>query len=143
MNDRNRLAQLHVLLDRLGQLPASEERDRMLREVRARAVDVDTGVRPAPMRPYVREPAVAVAVAPAAVVKPQRPAVCRQAVRVAAPPRPVPALRRPSGAALVVVGAEAADHLEIGGVLWLDDLPGAPDDAAAASPAPWARGLRG
>jgi hypothetical protein len=50
MNDRQRLDQLRVLLDRVERLPTSTEREWMLSEVRARAVDVETGVRPRPMR---------------------------------------------------------------------------------------------
>src|SRR5881398_1641115 len=50
MNDRDRLEQLRELLARLERMPASGERDWMLREVRARAVDVETGVRPVAMR---------------------------------------------------------------------------------------------
>jgi hypothetical protein len=37
------------LVARLEQLPASSERDRMLSEVRSRAVDLDTGVEPRAM----------------------------------------------------------------------------------------------
>src|SRR3954468_14645482 len=50
MNDRDRLEQLRELLVRLKRMPASAERDWMLAEVRARAVDVETGVKPAAMR---------------------------------------------------------------------------------------------
>src|SRR3954451_23805386 len=50
MNDRDRLEQLRALLVRLKRMPASAERDWMLGEVRARAVDVETGVKPAAMR---------------------------------------------------------------------------------------------
>jgi hypothetical protein len=42
MNDRVRLDQLRRLLDRLERMPASADRDWMLAEVRARAVDVET-----------------------------------------------------------------------------------------------------
>jgi hypothetical protein len=44
-----RLSQLKRLAARLEQLPASPERDRMLSEVRSRAVDLDTGVTPRAM----------------------------------------------------------------------------------------------
>src|SRR4051812_5606960 len=50
MNDRDRLEQLRALLVRLKRMPASAERGWMLAEVRARAVDVETGVKPAAMR---------------------------------------------------------------------------------------------
>jgi hypothetical protein len=44
-----RRTQLKRLVERLEQLPASPARDRMLSEVRSRAVDLDTGVPPRPM----------------------------------------------------------------------------------------------
>src|SRR3954447_24611774 len=47
MNDRDRLEQLRALLVRLERMPVSAERDWMIGEVRARAVDVETGVKPA------------------------------------------------------------------------------------------------
>src|SRR4051812_29919644 len=50
MSDRDRLEQLQVLAGRLALMPASAERDWMLAEVRARAVDVETGVMPAALR---------------------------------------------------------------------------------------------
>src|SRR4051794_33372855 len=50
MNDHDRLEQLRVLLVRLEQMPASAQRDWMLGEVRARAVDVETGAEPTAMR---------------------------------------------------------------------------------------------
>jgi hypothetical protein len=46
----DRLEQLRALLVRVERMPASAGRDWMLGEVRARAVDVETGVRPAAMR---------------------------------------------------------------------------------------------
>jgi hypothetical protein len=44
-----RRTQLRRLVARLEQLPASPERDRILSEVRSRAVDLDTGVKPRAM----------------------------------------------------------------------------------------------
>jgi hypothetical protein len=43
MSTAERVRQLRDLADRLDRLPATEERDRMLGKVRARAVDLDTG----------------------------------------------------------------------------------------------------
>jgi hypothetical protein len=51
MTQRHRLDQLHALIDQLERLPASPDRDWMMAEVRARAVDVETGARPGPIRP--------------------------------------------------------------------------------------------
>jgi hypothetical protein len=50
-----RVKRLNDMVDRIERLPASEVRDRLLREVRSRAVDVDTGVTPRAMLP-LREP---------------------------------------------------------------------------------------
>src|SRR5919106_837919 len=50
-----RVKRLKDLIDLLERLPASPERDRVLSEVRSRAVDVDTGVTPRAMLP-LREP---------------------------------------------------------------------------------------
>src|SRR5690349_382111 len=50
MNDRERLQQLRGMLDRLERMPASPDRDWMLSEVRARAVDVESGMPAGPMR---------------------------------------------------------------------------------------------
>jgi hypothetical protein len=44
-----RRTQLKRLVERLEQLPASPQRDRVLSEVRSRAVDLDTGVTPRAM----------------------------------------------------------------------------------------------
>lgn len=50
-----RIKRLKDLVDQLERLPASPDRDRVLSEVRSRAVDLDTGVTPRAMLP-VREP---------------------------------------------------------------------------------------
>jgi hypothetical protein len=44
-----RRMRLQQLVERLEQLPASPDRERMLSEVRSRAVDLDTGVTPRAM----------------------------------------------------------------------------------------------
>src|SRR5687768_13106016 len=53
-----RVKRLRDLVAQIELLPVSPERDRLLREFRSRAVDVDTGVTPRAMLP-VREPALA------------------------------------------------------------------------------------
>jgi hypothetical protein len=53
---RTRVERLRDLVEVIEHLPASPERDRLLSEARARAVDVDTGVTPRAMLP-LREPA--------------------------------------------------------------------------------------
>ena len=50
-----RVKRLKDLVGLLERLPASPDRDRVLSEVRSRAVDLDTGVRPRAMLP-VRDP---------------------------------------------------------------------------------------
>jgi hypothetical protein len=50
-----RVKRLKDLVEKLERLPPSPDRDRMLSEVRSRAVDVDTGVTPRAMLP-LREP---------------------------------------------------------------------------------------
>jgi hypothetical protein len=50
-----RVKRLKDLVERLEKLPATPDRDRVLSEVRSRAVDLDTGVKPRAMLP-VREP---------------------------------------------------------------------------------------
>jgi hypothetical protein len=48
---KDRRERLKLLLDQIGRLPESPERDRMLWEIRSRAVDLDTGVSPRAMVP--------------------------------------------------------------------------------------------
>jgi hypothetical protein len=156
MNDRDRLEQLRALLVRLERMPVSAERDWMVREVRARAVDVETGVKPAAMRARSADGAQAeIPLAPKASRT--------EAAKTVAPPKPrrAPASRRPAARAerggspampatpgprssLAVAGRRPAqesvvDLLEQGGVLSLDDQP-ARADAASRS---WSGGLRG
>ena len=136
-----RLKRLKDLVDQLERLPASPDRDRVLAEVRSRAVDVDTGVTPRAMLP-LREPTP-----PPSAPKPRpvryRPGAVQRtpaAARPAQAARPAPAPAR-----------TAAD--ELGVLLWddrssLEDspelapLPHAPRDADGSVP-PWALGLRG
>jgi hypothetical protein len=77
-NDQLRKQRLRELIAQLERLPATAERDRMLREVRGRLVDVDTGEAPSL---FVADGAEA---APKAT---PRPAV-KRAPRVSEPPRP-------------------------------------------------------
>jgi hypothetical protein len=170
MNHPDRLNRLHALADRLARLPASSDRDRMLAEVRIRAVDVETGVTPEPMRPPERDAAISEtgAAVPGKVsgtqqrrstrpspeppakmprVGPHRRSVARASmatiapsVGVATPPAGGEALQSTPRPGSV----RSLDLLEGGGVLCLGDLPAEPPASGApvASP-PWARGLRG
>jgi hypothetical protein len=137
MNDRDRLEQLRALLTRLERIPASAERDWMLAQVRSRAVDVDTGVKPAALRALPNDDAVAALAAAPATPKPKR----KPAPRPAAPRRtwnaPVAPVSPPAPAA--APPPSAVDPLELGGVLCLDDQLAVPDGPIRA----WSAGLRG
>ena len=118
-----RLKRLKDLVDQLERLPASPHRDRVLAEVRSRAVDVDTGVTPRAMLP-VREPTPPPP-APKPRPQPYRPAAVTRRPLQPAPPVPAP-----------------ADDL--GELLWddrlsLEDSPELPDGSVP----PWTLGLRG
>ena len=141
MNDRHRLGQLRDLLDRLEHMPASDDRDWMLSEVRGRVVDVEAGMPASPLRARPTDeleadlaavrPAPAKATAP---LKPQRrpPARrVREAVfHLVSPLPPVAAReRRPD---------EVVDLLEQGGEMCLDDAPA----LASSASRPWSAGLR-
>ena len=143
MNDRDRLEQLRALLLRLERMPVSAGRDRILREVRERAVDVETGVRPAAMRALSEDD-----------VEPEIPEPPRKRRPRPAPRRPVerapwgalcvgpaPAASRPSPAAARQreVPESVVDLLEQGGVLCLDDQLPAADETSRR----WSGGLRG
>jgi hypothetical protein len=114
----------------------------MLREVRARVVDVDTGIVPSPLLAGYAESALA--------ADPRLQA--RQAPRAVAPARPEPPEpdRAPRREAEVAAGEDstgAADPLTLAPdeVLSVDDPdPFRPDDARSdLAVSPWTRGLRG
>ena len=134
-----RLQRLKDLVDQLERLPASPDRDRVLAEVRSRAVDVDTGVTPRAMLP-VREP----------TPPPSEPKRRPERYRPRATTRP-PAPARPVQPARPAVAAVASD--EAGVLLWDDRL--SLEDAPELAPLPhnprnpdgtvppWTLGLRG
>lgn len=143
MGSEHRVKRLRELIEQLERLPATAERDQMLREVRARVVDVDTGV--APDGPALDPGALpgrlrrAPAPPPPAVtraVRPEPPVAPRLAPAKPAPP-PQPRADEPEGPDGVL--SLAADD-----VLLLDDPPYLPgDEQGEARVAPWTRGLRG
>src|SRR6266508_3167228 len=116
-----RVKRLKELVDLLERLPASPDRDRMLSEVRSRAVDVDTGVTPRAMLP-LREPAPA----PVLPRPPRRDRASR--ITWTAPPPPAPAvqLARPHSA--------AGHSKDPGQSLWVDERLSLED-----SPLPYVR----
>jgi len=133
-----RLQRLKDLVDQLERLPESPDRDRVLAEVRSRAVDVDTGVTPRAMLP-VREPTP-----PPSAPKP-RPKRYRFTT-----PMPTPSPARPAQPARPAVTRATTEDL---GVLLWDDrlsmedapelapLPHAKNNSDGSVP-PWAFGLR-
>jgi hypothetical protein len=163
MSDGTRLQRLHLVRARLERLPASAHRDWMLSEVRARAVDVETGAQPRSMRQFDAEAAIP----PRETAEPQSAKVDRSPpprTRAAARPARRPtdirhvaaqAVSAPPGAAIpptpdAVVApscagrADSVDLLEHGGVLCLDEVSlGASLTVPYTSSPPWARGLRG
>ena len=130
-----RLNRLRALVDRLERLPASERREWMLREARARMADVETGDEPRALRALADEPPHA---ARESTPRPRarRPVKPPSPERPPAPdPAPAPiSWTEPSPATL------ASDEL-----LWLGDPAGdglaEPGDDTAKT-APWRRGLR-
>ena len=152
MNDRERLEQLRGLLDRIERMPASADRDWMLRAVRARTVDVETGVKPAALRALpqgeadaeiaaaLASPVAAAACRKPTRVTPARRATERAAVRAPRARRALPISRPSLPAVQERAGDESAvDLLGQGGVLCLGDPPA----AAATGNRPWSAGLRG
>jgi hypothetical protein len=156
MNERDRLEQLRALLVRLERMPVSAERDWVLGEVRARAVDVETGVKPAAMRarstdgaePEIPAAPKASRTDAAQTVPPPKsrrgPASRRRAARAAWDgSRALPAT--PASCSSLAAARQRAAHesgvdlLEQGGVLCLDDQPEVADGASR----PWSGGLRG
>jgi hypothetical protein len=162
VSSEHRLKRLRHLLAQLERLPPSPERERMLREVRARVVDVDTGIAPSTLLAGHAESALAAdarlparqaprGVAPAPAAAGHRP-------RPAAPAEPPEPVRAPHDEAEVVADesfpgpgdrlSRAADEvlsLAADELLSLDDSdPFGPADAQAdRAAAPWTRGLRG
>jgi hypothetical protein len=143
VSSENRLKQLRQLLSRLERMPESPETERMLREVRARVVDVETGEKPRAMLPAdsaasfaaAPEPRPAPRPKPVASPRPARPAPQRQAT-----PAPVPAS---------VSAAQDREWLALmakNEVLSLDDsgqLSPAGEERSKTDRHPWRRGLRG
>ena len=132
---------MRELIAKIEQLPASAESERMLREVRARLVDVDTGVTPREMLPA--DPILASATEPG-------PPAARAPKAVAS--KPAGHERGPSDAARAAASLTAAEDREwlslvaTNKVLSLDDSeqispPGEP--RAEKDRRPWTRGLRG
>jgi hypothetical protein len=143
MHDRDRLKQLRALRDQLTRLPPSPDRDRMLREVGSRAVDLESSERSAvdqPRSPKPDAPADPPAHAAPAEHRPQRarraPATARRTTRGEAGR----VRSRADAADAFTASVRPTAELPEGLLLSLDDL------ATPAEPShlrPWTRGLRG
>ena len=137
MSSEHRLRRLRELLARIEQLPASSERERMLAEVRARVVDVDTGVTPRAMLPVDTVPTL-----PATDLD-RRPQERRESVPVAPPE----AVSR-SAARTTTAGLSAADDREWLSLVATNEILSLDNSAPLSSAGehdrrPWTRGLRG
>ena len=131
----DRVKRLKDLIDVVMRLPESPERDRLLSEVRSRAVDLDTGVTPRAMLPVRESDAVPVA--------PRLPK--GRAVRAPAPPRaPSRAPARPAPAPRSTADLDWDKVLSETALLSLDDAPNCwPAQQDDRSARPWTVGLRG
>jgi hypothetical protein len=135
VSSEQRLQRLRDLLAQLERLPASADRERMLREVRGRLVDVDTGVTPRAMMPIEAEAMQAAEPAPRAVRAPRpRPPVPASDAR---PPRAVPPPEPPKPVETISLG--------VSDLLSLDDPAPSPprEERSERRAGPWTRGLRG
>ena len=134
MSSADRLGQLRELVGRLERLPVTEERDSVLRKVRARVVDVDTGV----TTPQVAA-RTAVVVVDDPRVRPDVPRVARSGGRRSRPSECAP----PRVGHAVAMGG-SSDVLAVDRRLSLEDLE-APDATAFGTfgHRAWTRGLRG
>jgi hypothetical protein len=132
-----RVKRLRDLVDLLERLPASEDRDRLLSEVRSRAVDVDTGVTPRAMLP-VRAPAPP----PVLPRLPKRDGAT-SIIRTTAPP-PAPAIDVAPSAVATGPSKDPEQTLCVDERLSLEDAP-LPHVRAQGDRAvrPWTLGLRG
>ena len=135
-----RLKRLRDLLDQLERLPPSAEQERMLREVRARVVDVDTGESPRAMLPVDIDSMLDTGAGAPTTRAPKRvpppPAdERRRPVTVMVPKPPAPVSAAPPEAVCHSGVEVARERPALADVLSLDDAP--------TTTGPWTRGLRG
>jgi hypothetical protein len=136
-----RVKRLREMVDQIERLPLSPDRDRLLSEVRSRAVDVDTGVTPRAIRP-LREPETA-PVLPKPPKRDRSTSITRMAPPLAAPA--VEFARSPSAANSRYQSLEQPPWPD--GQLSLEDsLQPSPPEVRGRSGRPvppWTLGLRG
>jgi hypothetical protein len=128
-----RIERLKDLVDQLERLPASPDRDRVLSEVRSRAVDLDTGVTPRAMLP-VREPA------PPPVLPERHRA---SSITRMAPPPPPPTVERARSPFVPAASTGLEQTVCPGERLSLEDSPLPYVRAHDRAVPPWTLGLRG
>jgi hypothetical protein len=135
MDTAPRVKRLRELVAQLELLPASPDRDRMLSEIRSRAVDVDTGVKPRAILP-LREPETA----PVPVRRPRRDRAPRVTPAESAPP--VELARLPSAAGGLHEPFMVDDRLSLEDALRSSQPPPVRVRGDRVVP-PWTLGLRG
>ena len=142
MTTDSRVKRLKDLMDQIEQLPASPDRDHLLRQFRSRAVDVDTGVMPLAIVP-LGEPGV-----PAPTTRP-KPTKTSPPPRLPEPPALPTAPKHDHATSAADYSARSAALFREADRLWLEEsqdelspLPqvGVPADRQVR---PWTRGLRG
>ena len=140
MATQGRVQRLRDMVDQIERLPESPERDRLLSEVRSRAVDVDTGVSPRAMLP-LREPPL-----PPLPVLP-RPAKRDKAriIRRVVPRTPAPAVESARRRFAAGPSMTPERSFLLNDYLSLEDAPPLPDIRVRGNltAPPWTFGLRG
>jgi hypothetical protein len=144
MASGRRVKRLREMVDQIERLPVSPDRDRLLSEVRSRAVDVDTGVTPRAMLP-LREPEPETAPVPPRPPKRDR----STSITRMAPPPPAPAVEFAGSASAASSGYTSLEQPPwLEGRLSLEDtlhpsrLPEVRGRGGRPVP-PWTLGLRG
>ena len=137
-----RVKRLRELVDQIERLPASDDRDRLLSEIRSRAVDVETGTTPRAMLP-LREPVPT----PVLPWPPKRDRTASDTPRAPAPPTAAVSFAPPASAASRLQSLEESflvgeRLLSLEDSLQLSPLPYVRVRGDRAVP-PWTLGLRG
>jgi hypothetical protein len=145
MATQERVKRLRDMVEQIERLPASPDRDRLLNEVRSRAVDVETGVTPRAILP-MREP-VSLWASASALPGPPKRHRAPSSMRFAPPP-PAP---RFESARAAYTGSPASNleesfcmdaRLSLGDSPQLVPLPYVQGRGGRPIP-PWTLGLRG
>ena len=145
MATRERVKRLREMVEQIERLPVSPDRDRLLNEVRSRAVDVDTGVTPRAILP-MREP-VSLWAPASALPRPPKRDRATSIMRLApqSPGLPVESARPASTASPAKNLDESFcidERLSLGDSPQFSPLPYVQGRGGRATP-PWTLGLRG